>query len=629
MLERIREGSQGFWAVVILGLVILSFVFAGVGGYMTSSTSAAAATVNGDEISQSTLERAYQNERARLESQYGEAFAALAADAEYLKQFRLSVLNRLIGDKLLEQTARDMGVRPSDKQVRDTILDMQEFQLGGQFNNDRYQAIIRQAGFQPDSFRDYIRNELTRQQVATAIIGSEFSLSGETRSAFDLQAQTRNLQYLTVPAKPFESTVEINDDEITAYYQENLNRYDTQEQVSVSYVELSVDDLMPTVSATEEELLAFYEQSSDLYQTEEERRVSHILIEFGEDKDAAQAKAAELLVELNGGADFSELAKANSADTFTAENGGDLDFFGRGAMDPAFEEAAFNLAAAGDISEVVESAFGYHLILLTDVKPQQVTPFADVKADIEERVKTDKAIEVFYNVQQRMAEVAFELPDSLEDVAAEANKEVVTSELFTRNTAPALLNTPEVLTAAFSPELIEDAVNSDVIELEDNHILVLRVAEHNPERTKSQDEVADEIRASLLADKAQGAARQWAEGVVTAIDSGEDITDRLSEYALNWESADAVARFGAQVQPELVEEGFKLAATEGQNTAAVDLTSGDVGIVKVLAVNQADTIEEAQLQGLTGQLTNIRSQLLLSDVIESLREQAEINILVN
>lgn len=182
MLEKIREGSQGFWAAAILGLVILSFVFAGVGGYI-SSGEPAAAKVNGEEISVVALERAYESERRRLESQFGEAFSALAADAEYLKQFRQSVLDRLIGDKLIEQAAKQMGLRVSEAQIIDAVVNMPEFQIGGEFNNDRFQAIVRQAGFQTNTFRDYMRTDMTRRQVSNALLGSEFALPGETQAA--------------------------------------------------------------------------------------------------------------------------------------------------------------------------------------------------------------------------------------------------------------------------------------------------------------------------------------------------------------------------------------------------------------------------------------------------------------
>ena len=622
MLEKIREGSQGFWAIAILGLVILSFVFAGVGGYISSSGDVAAAKVNGEEISVTALERAYQNERARLESQFGEAFSALAADAEYLKQFRQNILDRLIGDKLIEQTAKKLGLRVSDAQIREAVANMPEFQIGGQFSNDRFQAIIRQAGFQANSFKDYMRTEMTRQQVARALLGSEFALPGEAQSAYLLQQQTRDAKYLTVPAGPFAEQVVLTDDELNEYYQANLSDFDTEEQVSVEYVELRTTDILPSIEATEEEAQTFYQQNMTNYKNDEERRASHILIEFGDDKDAAKTKAEDVLAQVNAGDDFAELAKTHSVDTFSAENGGDLEWFGRGVMDPAFEEATFELANVGDVTGVVESAFGYHLIKLTDLKAEETTPFEQIKDEIYQQVKQDKAAEEFFALQQRMAEIAFEVPDTLEDVAAEVNSEIKQTSLFTRNTAPQPINGAPALTAAFSDEVLLDKVNSDIIEVADGHVLVLRVKEHEVERTRSLDEVKSEIETVLTGEKAQQLAKEWADGLLASLGASEDIAAQLQEKNLEWTEQAAVTRFGTAVNPDIAEELFKLAPAN--NKAVVEMSNGDVGLVELIKVNNAQDAEEPQLVSLQQRLQSTRSQTMFSDLIESLRSKADI-----
>lgn len=629
MLERIREGSQGFWAIVVLGLVILSFLFAGIGGYMNSASDVAAATVNGDEISQSTLERAYNNERSRLESQFGDAFAALAADESYLRQFRRNVLDRLIGDKLIEQTARDLGLRVSDEQIRTAILEMPEFQIGGQFNNDRFQQILRQAGFQVNGFRDYMRVEMTRQQVSRALLASEFALSNEAKDTYALQQQKRDIKYLTIPSAPFAENISLSDEEINEYYEANLGSFDTNEQVSLAYVELTVADIIPNIETTEDELQAFYNQSADLYRTEEQRRVSHVLIEFGEDKDAAKAQTEALLDSLNNGADFATVAKENSSDTFSAENGGDLDFIGRGAMDPAFEEAAYALPNVGDMSTVVESAFGFHIIKLTDIKPQEVTPFADVRDDIETRVKTDKATEEFFALQERMAQVAFEIPESLDEVAAEVNKPINTTELFTRDTPPAPVSNPVVVTKAFSNELIEDQVNSEVIQIANDHIMVIRVTEHQPERTKALDEVKGEIEQYLTADKSQQAAMDWALTLVTAMDAGEDISAQLAERELVWQEQKELARFGSSIENAIVEQAFQMSLQDNKDKGVVETASGDVSLVQLVNVVAAPAANSEQLLSLQRRLESTRSQAAYTGLIESLKAKADIAYLIN
>ncbi|MGY0600706.1 MAG: SurA N-terminal domain-containing protein [Paraglaciecola chathamensis] len=626
MLERIREGTQGTWAMAILGLVILSFVFAGVGSYINSSADTAAAKVNDDTISQADLERAYQNERGRMESQYGEAFAALTADSAYLQQFRQGVLDRLIGDKLIEQAAVDLGLRVSDAQIKQAIVAMPEFQFDGKFDNERYLAVLRQAGFQPNDFRDYMRVDMTRRQLSNALLGSEFTLLEETTQAYKLQQQTRDARYLTVPADMFKGDVTVSQSDVENYYQANITQFDTQQQVSLAYVELSVDDLLAGIVVSEDEAEQYYEQNIQDFRTQEERRASHILIEFGDDQQKAEQQAEDILAKINNGEDFAELAETFSSDTFSAENGGDLDWFSMGMMDPAFEDAAFALQNVGDVSEVVESEFGFHIIKLTDVKPEETSPFADVKEDVIAKLKAERAEEEFYAKQLRMAEVAFETPDTLDEVAAIAEVDVKTTVMFSQDSAPQAVNYPNVVSQAFSDELINDQVNSDVIELEDNHVMFIRVADYEAQRTKSLDEVSVEINDILLAEQAQQAAKEWAETVLSDIQSQQDVSDKLQTKGIEWQEQNAVTRNASQVSPAVVTALFKLTNGEESNGQVVELFNGDVALVQLLEVNEGADLPSTDAAALQNRLTTMRAQFTYSEFINALREQADVEI---
>jgi peptidyl-prolyl cis-trans isomerase D len=626
MLERIREGTQGTWAMAILGLVILSFVFAGVGSYINSSADTAAAKVNDDTISQADLERAYQNERGRMESQYGEAFAALTADSAYLQQFRQGVLDRLIGDKLIEQAAVDLGLRVSDAQIKQAIVAMPEFQFDGKFDNERYLAVLRQAGFQPNDFRDYMRVDMTRRQLSNALLGSEFTLLEETTQAYKLQQQTRDARYLTVPADMFKGDVTVSQSDVENYYQANITQFDTQQQVSLAYVELSVDDLLAGIGVSEDEAEQYYEQNIQDFRTQEERRASHILIEFGDDQQKAEQQAEDILAKINNGEDFAELAETFSSDTFSAENGGDLDWFSMGMMDPAFEDAAFALQNVGDVSGVVESEFGFHIIKLTDVKPEETSPFADVKEDVIAKLKAERAEEEFYAKQLRMAEVAFEAPDTLDEVAAIAEVDVKTTVMFSQDSAPQAVNYPNVVSQAFSDELINDQVNSDVIELEDNHVMFIRVADYEAQRTKSLDEVSVEINDILLAEQAQQAAKEWAETVLSDIQSQQDVSDKLQTKGIEWQEQNAVTRNASQVSPAVVTALFKLTDGEESNGQVVELFNGDVALVQLLEVNEGADLPSSDAAALQNRLTTMRAQFTYSEFINALREQADVEI---
>lgn len=626
MLERIREGSQGPWAMIIIGLVVLSFVFAGVGSYLNSSGETVAATVNGEEIGLNELERAYQSQRSRMESQYGESVSALFADEGYMQQFRRGVLDSLIDEKLVEQKARELGLRVGDDQIRDTIRSMPEFQLGGQFNNDRYLALLRQNGYQPSDFRDFLRTQLTREQLTRALGVSDFALPGEARRVFDLQAQTRDARYVVVDAAPFADEVEISDADIQGYYDANITSFDTEEKVSVAYVKLSVDDLKGDVTVSDDDVSAWYEENKDQYRDEEQRRVSHILIETGDDEEAAKAKAEALLAEIKGGADFATVAEENSEDSFSAENGGDLDYITPGMMDDAFDSAVFSLKNVGDVTDVVKTEFGFHIIKLTDLKPETIKPFSDVAGEIRENLITEKATDRFYELQSRMAEVAFEVPDTLDEVAAIANTSIETTPLFTRNDVPAEIDNPQVVSDVFSPELIEEQVNSDLIELDARTVMVVRVNEHEAQRTKSLDEVKESITASLRSEKAQQAAQDWAEAQLAQLESGNDIADSLSARSLDWETVENVNRGDQQLPRNLLDTLFTLAPAEGKSRRVALLGSGDVALIELTAVHAPEAADDATVSAIRQRLAQANSQSTYAAFVKALRDEADVTL---
>ena len=626
MLERIREGSQGPWAMAIIVLIVLSFVFAGVSSYVSSSGVTAAAEVNGEEISQQDVERAYQSQRARLEAQFGESIGALFSDENYLRDFRLNVLDRLIADTLVLQKAEELGLRVSDKQIREAIVQMPEFQTAGTFDNERYLMLLRQNGFQPASFSNYMRQQMTREQLARAVSASDFALPTEVTLANALQQQTRNAEYLIVDSAPFASEVELTDEEVTTFYEANLAQFDTQEKVNIAYVVLSVDDLKGDVTVTDEEVEQYYTENNLLYKTAEERRVSHIIIEFGDDEAAAKAKAEALVAELANGADFATLAQENSDDTFTAENGGDLDFITAGMMDEAFDDAAFSLAQVGDVSDVVETEFGYHIIKLTDIKPEEVTPLAEVSEEIRNQLATDKATDRFYSLQNDMANLAFEVPDTLEDVAGVANKPVKETGLVSAQLVPAPLNVPAVTSRVFDPAFIEEGLNSDLIELDDDTIAFVRIAEHEPQRTQSLDEVRTRILAQLRAEKAQQAAADWATNVVEQIKAGETPSLELGDVTLSWESKEALTRTSGELPRALVETLFTLGNAAPDNIDIAELGSGDVGIVKVTGINQPEALSEDDSAALAQQIATANAQTGYQAFIDSLRNAADVKI---
>jgi len=625
MLEKFREGAQGPAAKIILGVVILSFALAGIGSYLGRPTDTDAAIVNGDKISRQAFERGYQNERARLESQLGDAFSLMANNPAAMAQFRKDVLERMVNELLLDQQARALGLRISEAQIKAAIRQMPEFQVDGKFSNERYLALLRQAGYAPEQFGQLLRRDMERQQLVSGLQASEFTLTGERQAVAGLLQQQRDIRYAVIPADAFASQIEVGDDDLKSYYEQHPEQFRSQEQVKVDYVQLDVEQLAKSLQVDEQQIEQYYQEHQDSYTQPERRRVSHILIKFGDDKAAAKAKAEDLLARLGSGADFAELAEQASDDAFSARKGGDLDWIEQGVMDPAFDEAAFALPKPGALSGVVESSFGFHIIKLTDLQPSSVMPLDKVLNDIAATIKHNEALDQFYGLQQTLAETSFEIPDTLEDAAKAIGVEVQHTDWFSRSDAPKALADPKVLQVAFGDQAISERLNSELITLEGNRVMVLRVTDHREPSTQPFEQVEEKIQQLLAQQKAAAKAFEIQQQVVDKLRAGQPVEALLAEVGSEFTEVDKLTRDNREVNAAIVKQAFAMAKPSGDTpvVAPLSLDNGDKVVVQLAAVHEASSPVLAD--GYTAQLTNIRVQSELQAVIQMLKADADIS----
>ncbi|WP_329346252.1 peptidylprolyl isomerase [Vibrio natriegens] len=616
MMDRLREGVNSIAVKIILGLIILSFVFAGVGSYIVGGTNNAAAKVGNTDIPRGEFEMAYQNERNRMQAQLGDYFSQMLADPAYVESFRKSVLDRMINDVLLDQQAEALGLRISDEQVRSMILEMPQFQSNGQFDQEIYQASLRRAGFSPDTFAEYMRRELVREQLLNALQTSEFTLPGEVQVQGELFTQTRDIRTVAIDFEEFAKNVELTDEEIQDYYKANQDNFTRPEQAKVAYIELSAEALKTQIEVSDEEVQKYYDEHLDKYSSEEQRRVAHILVE-GDD----EAKAQAILDELNNGAEFATLAEEKSDDFGSAEIGGDLGWIERDVMDPAFEEAAFALENVGDVSELVKSDFGYHIIKLEELKDSVAKPFADVAAEIKQELVDQKAVDKFYELQNELERVAFEYPDSLDDASKAVDQEVKTTGFVSQADAPEVLRNPAVMQAILSPEVKEDGLNSEAIEVAPEHIVVVRVEEARPETVLPLDEVKDRVVTELSRVKGEQGALELGTKVVAALKEGK--TEVLAENNLAFGEKETVDR-----RSPFAQTVFAMAKpVEGKPVYAQskDL-EGNVVVIELDAVNsELDSALEDQV---AMQMERSSSQQDLSSVLAVLRANTDIEYFV-
>ncbi|MCC5879479.1 MAG: SurA N-terminal domain-containing protein [Idiomarina sp.] len=589
MLDRIREGSKGPVAKIILFLIIITFALTGVSGYLGGGSEDSVAEVNGEKISRIDFDRAYQNERARMEEQLGDFFETLVGDESYMRDFRSGVLERLIEERLATQFAREQGFRPGPNTIRDNIRQMSEFQVAGQFSNDRYNALLMNAGFTPEQFRDYMANELGRSAMLTGLMTSEFMLPHEGELYQQLQNQRRSGEYLRIPVESYTDSVTVSEAEIEAFYYDNEERFETDERIRIEYVVLDFNDILDTVEVSESQARTYYDENPANFRSPERREIAHILIE-GNDAEARERIEA-LLARIEAGEDFAAVAASDSDDTFSGEDGGNLGRLERGMIDPDVEDAGFALDEEGAVSGVVESEFGFHIVQLTRLQRSEVDDFAEVRDDIVENLRRQRAEEEYFAIQQDLSRISFEMPETLEPAAEQTGLELQVSDWMGRR-GNEQFDDPRILREVFSSDVARDNLNSELIEL-DERSYVVRAAEYEAASVRPLDEVRGDIEQALLLRKAREEAQMFAEQLLENYRAGE------LPAGVSMETFDSITRFNEDVPGEVINQLFRLPAPVDGGVSAdiTDLRDGDIAIVAVtgIAEGEVNADELAQL----------------------------------
>lgn len=423
------------------------------------------------------------------------------------------------------------------------------------------------------------------------------------------------MRYVIVDSAPFLATAVVTDEQVKNYYDANQGQFMSPEMVSLEYVELNAADFAKNNPVSDEEAQTYYEEHKAQYVSNEKRLAAHILVMPGNDEAAAKAKAEDLAKQLDSGADFADLAKANSDDTLSAEQGGKLDWFEHGVMDPAFDAALFALNK-GQHSAVVKTDFGFHIIKLLDVQSGATVPFADVKAKIVAQLQDKKAVDQFYSLQSKLADTSYEVPDTLSETAKAVGVDVKTTALFSRDNAPAELNKPDLVKAAFSETVMLKGLNSEVIELEPNHVVVIRVKEHHDAGTLALAEVKANITERLKQDQANEAARAKAQELMAQVKAGATDLGLVSKAKLG--------RGAQDVDAAIVGKAFQMPTPS--TTPVVDTVglANGYAVVALDKVNAAEGVSDELVNALKQRLNAQYSEADYRGLIDSLKANAKV-----
>jgi peptidyl-prolyl cis-trans isomerase D len=606
----------------VLVLITLPFAFWGIESYQRMvSLSGDVASVAGQKISEQEFGEALRQQQDRMRQLLGRNFNAALLDSPAM---RAELLEGMISQRLLTQYAVRANVGVSDEQLRDTITSIPAFQDDGRFSRARYETLLRAEGYSPQSFEASVRRDIMLQQVTGPLSDSGIASRVAAQRLARLVQQQRDVAEYRIPADPKAQQAQPAAQAVRDYYDANPAQFQVPEQVAIEYVVLDQDALAAAEQVSAEDVRKYYEQSAAKFGQPEQRQASHILLAFkpnatDADKAKVRAKAGEVLAQVRKSpGSFAALAKKYSEDPGSAAKGGDLGYFSRGMMVPQFEDAAFRLKP-NEISGLVESEFGFHIIRLTGIKPGKTRSLEEVRPEIERDLRKQAAARRYAEAAESFSNLAYEQPDSLKPVADKFKLPIRRAEGVTRRSSPVqLLNQPRVLSALFSEDAISNHRNTEAIEVAQNALLAARVVEHKPASQRPFEAVKADIE-RLLAQK---------EALAIAAKRG---AERLAELkkgnaaAVPFGAAKTVSREKAAGLPqEAVTRIFRADVSALPAYVGVELPSG-YALYRISKVSEVEP-DEARQRAVQTELGRANGEQEFRSFLAGLRAEAKVEI---
>lgn len=580
MFDFVRNHSRLMLGIMVL-LIFPSFVFFGIQGYsrFTDGTNETVAKVDGGTITRGEWDQAHQRNLERLRRQQ----PGMDTKIFETPQFRRETLDQLVRERLLMAAAAKQHLYPNDERLARLFrADPQFAQMRNPDGSVRTELLQAQ-GLSVPMFEQQLRTEFGMQQVLGGVGLSGFATNAVASPSLDAMLQRREIQVQRFAAADYRAKVNPSDADLEAYYKDHTSMFSAPEQAQIEYVVLSLDALVQGVTVNEEELRRYYDENASRWTVAEERRASHILIKPEPDKAAAKKKAEDLLAQVRKNpASFADVAKKNSQDPGSAAQGGDLDFFGRGMMTPPFENAVFAMKV-GEISNLIETDFGYHIITLTAVRGGDKKPFDAVRAEIEGEVKKQLAQRKYAEAAEQFTNTVYEQSDSLQPVIDKLKlaKQSATVQRTPAPGATGALASAKLLDAVFSSDAITKKRNTDAVEVGPSQLASARIVTHMPARTLPLAEVKDRVRDRVAAEQAAALAKKEGAARLAALQKAPD--EALPATL-------TVSRVKPEGQPrEVLEAALKADAAKLPAVVGVELGSDGYAVVRVTKVLARET----------------------------------------
>jgi len=594
MFESIRKHSKIVMFLLFL-LIIPSFVLVGIDHNYFSEKSPVVARVDGHDITQADWDNAHRAEVDRIRAQ------SPAIDGRLLDtpSARYATLERMVRDRVLQAAASDMHLITSDARLARELQGIPAIaslkRPDGTLDGEAYRALVGAQGLTPEGFENNVRREIAVNQVMGSVMASAMASEAQSKLALDALYQRREIQVARFNPSDYASKVAASDEDLQTYYKAHSAQFQRAEQASVEYVVLDLEAVRAGISLSEEDLRTYYTENLERLSGSEERRVSHILINAPQgtsaaDRDKAKARAVELLDQVRKAPNtFAELAKKNSQDPGSSASGGDLGFIGRGAMVKPFEDAVFALKK-GEISNVVETDYGYHIILVSEIKRPPQPTFESARASLENELRQQQAQRKFAEVAEAFANGVYEQSDSLQPVAEKLKLKIQKADGVTRTPAPAAqgaLASPRFLEALFQPDSLENKRNTEATEIAASTMAAGRVTEYTSAQTLPFDTVRAQVRQMFVAEKSAELARKDGEAKLAEWKSAPGAIPALSAPAV-------VSRDQPRNQPRQVLDAALHAPVDALPAwSGVDMAGQGFAVLKVTRVVPRDPVDAA------------------------------------
>jgi len=626
MLQKIRDNSQSIGAKIFVWFIIIVFGAWGASTIVTSVFNATpVVTVNGETIDEFEVE---QSTQVRIQ----EMIEGLGPDADLSdideELIREAALTELIQRELLLQYAENAGMVISSRVIDRNIAQTPDFQIDGVFNGERAQILLQSMGYTPNTYRTALATEGVINQMTLAYGLSGFVTNPELELLAGLLNETRDLRYLLVSLDDQLGSVEVTEEEMNVFYESNQADFMLEERVSIEYLELDKDKIFEEVTVTDAQIRQRYEDELLEYQSQIERRASHILFEaFDDDEFNAAVERANIVKErLNSGESFEDLASEFSDDLGSADFGGDIGYSSGDNFVEEFENALASLEL-NEVSGPVRTEFGIHLIKLTERSESEIEGFEESRERIERDLKTAEVDSIFAARSEELGNLAFESFDLI-DPAEILGLDLQTTGLFSRLGGTGVASFGDVVTAAFSSDVLDDGLNSNLISISPSRSVAIRLLDHREPELQSFDDVQGEIEFRIQLDKIRERSVALGESVLSNMQDGLNIDTLLETQNLSWNQVDGLERTDQILPPELVQNIFELAPPEGgqSRVEGYELSTGEYVVVDLQSVNSGsvEDLEDAELQSLKTFIAQQSTNADFGALILGMQNRAEI-----